>query len=122
MRIMQVAARERENSLVELHRRISTLTAEKAEIERQNVDVYKQFDARASNMKRQLTQAEHAVRAHEQTIEKLQERLQKDVTRQEKRREHDKEVFQQLMGRPVKPISSKDQVYFSVSVAHWLAT
>jgi hypothetical protein len=101
---------DREQQLIDAHRRTTALSAETAELERQNAEVFRQFEARAANVKRQMTHAEHAVRAHELTIEKLQQRLQRAVAKEERKRERDKEVFEQLMGRAHKPLSGKDQV------------
>jgi hypothetical protein len=106
----QNAVHDREQQLIAAHRRETALSGETAELERQNAEAFRQFEARAANVKRQMTHAEHAVRAHELTIEKLQQRLQRAVAKEERKREHDKEVFERLTGRAHKPLSSKDQV------------
>jgi hypothetical protein len=107
---LQNAVHDREQQLIAAHRRETALSGETAELERQNAEAFRQFEARAANVKRQMTHAEHAVRAHELTIEKLQQRLQRAVAKEERKREHDKEVFERLTGRAHKPLSSKDQV------------
>ncbi len=113
---LQNAVHDREQQLIAAHRRETALSGEAAELERQNAEAFRQFEARAANVKRQMTHAEHAVRAHELTIEKLQQRLQRAVAKEERKREHDKEVFERLTGRAHKPLSSKDQV---CSVVGW---
>eukprot|EP00943_MAST-04B_sp_MAST-4B-sp1_P004845 g4845.t1 len=66
------------------------------------------YSAEAMGLKQQLIQSEHRVKAKEQVIGRLQDRLEQEAKRHEREMQRSREIFKKFRGREPRPASAVD--------------
>lgn len=66
------------------------------------------YSAEAMGLKQQLIQSEHRVKAKEQVIGRLQDRLEQEAKRHEREMQRSREIFKKFRGREPRPASAID--------------
>eukprot|EP00742_Colponemidia_sp_Colp-10_P014897 GILJ01016970.1.p1 GENE.GILJ01016970.1~~GILJ01016970.1.p1 ORF type:complete len:1020 (-),score=191.78 GILJ01016970.1:192-3215(-) len=91
-----------------LQTRLSEIEEKYAIENKSSVDTIRRLETLNQQLKQQMNQSEHRLRSKEQELADLQTRLEKEVEKQEKFRKKDKDMFEQLFGRPPKSTSAAD--------------
>ena len=73
-------------------------------------------------LKQQLIQSEHRVKAKEQVIGRLQDRLEQEAKRHEREMQRSREIFKKFRGREPRPASAVDsktlEAYRGIHIKH----